>query len=66
VEIYSGSYLVLAPDWQPVTWDEQQRGAGTYWGGALPDSFTQYGTPDIAAGRDPKDPKEAPKPSVFF
>jgi len=66
VEIYSGSYLVLAPDWQPVTWDEQQRGAGTYWGGALPDSFIQYGTPDIAAGRDPKDPKEAPKPSVFF
>jgi catechol 2,3-dioxygenase len=47
VEIYSGSYLVLAPDWQPVTWNERERGTGTYWGGALPDSFIQYGTPDI-------------------
>jgi catechol 2,3-dioxygenase len=47
VEIYSGSYLVLAPDWQPVTWNERERGTGTYWGAALPESFIQYGTPDI-------------------
>ena len=49
VEIYSGSYLVLAPDWQPVTWNEQERGTGTYWGGALPESFIQYATPNAAA-----------------
>jgi catechol 2,3-dioxygenase len=62
VEIYTGSYLVLAPDWQPVTWDEVERGAGTYWGGALPDSFIQYGTPNIEDG----DAKPAPKLPVFF
>ena len=62
VEIYSGSYLVLAPDWQPVTWNEVERGPGTYWGGALPESFIRYGTPDIAAAE--ADP--APKLPVFF
>src|SRR5262249_17874271 len=50
IEVYSGSYLVLAPDWQPVTWNEEERAAGVYWGGALPDSFIQSGTPNIEAG----------------
>jgi catechol 2,3-dioxygenase len=49
VEVYSGSYVVLAPDWKPVTWNEDERGTGVYWGGALPDSFIQYATPDITA-----------------
>jgi catechol 2,3-dioxygenase len=48
VEIYSGSYLVLAPDWQPVIWNEQERGTGTYWGAPLPETFLRYATPDIA------------------
>jgi catechol 2,3-dioxygenase len=62
VEIYSGSYLVMAPDWEPVTWDERERGSGNHWGGALPQSFIQYGTPDIG-GDAPPDP---PKLPVFF
>ena len=63
VEIYSGSYLVMAPDWQPVTWNEQERGNGTYWGGALPESFIQYATPDIEASDARLEP---PKLPVFF
>jgi catechol 2,3-dioxygenase len=47
VEIYTGSYLVFAPDWEPVTWNEEERGTGVYWGGALPESFLHYATPDI-------------------
>ncbi|MCC6473436.1 MAG: VOC family protein [Burkholderiales bacterium] len=47
VEIYSGSYLVFAPDWKPVTWNEEERGTGVYWGGALPESFLTYATPDV-------------------
>ena len=62
VEIYSGSYLVLAPDWQAVTWDERERGTGTYWGAALPGSFIQYATPDIDGGET----REAPKLPLFF
>jgi catechol 2,3-dioxygenase len=49
IEVYSGSYLVLAPDWEPVIWNEDERGTGVYWGGALPESFIQYATPDIRA-----------------
>ncbi|MBL8492511.1 MAG: VOC family protein [Rhodocyclaceae bacterium] len=49
IEIYSGSYLIFAPDWEPVTWNEQERGTGVYWGGALPESFIAYATPDVPA-----------------
>jgi catechol 2,3-dioxygenase len=63
VEIYTGSYLVLAPDWKPVVWSEAERASGNHWGGALPQSFLQYGTPDIESG-DP--PAETPKLPVFF
>lgn len=48
VEVYSGSYLIFAPDWQTVTWNEEERGTGVYWGATLPDSFATYGTPPIA------------------
>ncbi|MGO9007421.1 MAG: VOC family protein [Beijerinckiaceae bacterium] len=51
IEIYSGSFLVLAPDWEPVTWNEEERGAGVYWGAPLPQSFLTYATPDIEAGQ---------------
>jgi catechol 2,3 dioxygenase len=49
IEIYSGSFLVLAPDFEPVRWNEADRGGGVYWGGALPDSFLAYATPDLPA-----------------
>jgi len=54
VEVYSGSYLVFAPDWEPVIWNEEERGTGVYWGGALPESFINYATPDIEAATAPK------------
>jgi catechol 2,3-dioxygenase len=65
VEIYSGSFLVTAPDWQPVTWNEQERGTGVYWGGQLPESFITYATPDLDA---PAPGPDAAIPSfpVFF
>lgn len=49
IEVFSGSFLVFAPDWQTITWNEQQRGTGVYWGGALPQSFSEYATPPLAA-----------------
>jgi catechol 2,3-dioxygenase len=60
VEVYSGSYLVFAPDWEVVTWNEEERGTGVYWGTPLPESFISYGTPDVAA-----DKVSAPKVPVF-
>jgi catechol 2,3 dioxygenase len=52
VEIYTGSFLVFAPDFEPVIWDETARGTGVYWGAALPDSFMHYATPDVARKGD--------------
>jgi catechol 2,3-dioxygenase len=47
VEIYAGSFLVFAPDFEVVTWNETERAGGVYWGGALPPSFLTYATPDL-------------------
>lgn len=57
VEVYSGSYLVTAPDWEPVTWTEEERGTGTYWGATLPDSFIEYGTPNVQGAPAAKAPE---------
>ena len=54
VEVYSGSYLVFAPDWEVVTWNEEERGTGVYWGGRLPESFLDYATPDIGVNGNSK------------
>ena len=62
VEIYSGSFLVVAPDWEPVTWSEEERGTGVYWGATLPDSFIQYATPNVEGENGGK----APQFPVFF
>jgi len=50
IEIYTGSFLVFAPDFEPVVWDEMARGDGVYWGAPLPASFLDYATPNVAGG----------------
>lgn len=49
VEVYSSSYLIFAPDYEVITWNESQREGGIYWGAKLPDSFLNYATPPVAA-----------------
>ena len=51
IEVYSGSYLIFAPDWQTVVWNEKERGTGVYWGASLPESFATYGTPVIESAK---------------
>ena len=58
VEIYTSGFFVLAPDFEPVVWNEETRGSGVYWGAALPDSFLNYATPVI------EDTDGAPKPDA--
>lgn len=52
VEIYTSGFFVFAPDFEPVVWDEEARGTGVYWGGALPDSFLNYATPPVDLDAD--------------
>jgi len=49
VEVYSSSYLIFAPDYEVITWNEAEREGGVYWGSKLPDSFLNYATPPVAA-----------------
>ena len=53
VEVYNSGFFVFAPDFEPVVWDEQARGTGVYWGGALPESFLNYATPEEVGDASP-------------
>jgi catechol 2,3-dioxygenase len=46
-----------------VTWDEEERGTGTYWGATLPESFIQYATPNVEGESASS---KAPEFPVFF
>lgn len=48
IEIFSGGYLIFAPDWEPVVWTQTERARGQAWGLQLPRSFHSYGTPEVA------------------
>lgn len=47
IEIASGGYLVLAPDWKPITWTEKERARGQAWGNPTVATFHTYGTPVV-------------------
>ena len=41
----SGARLILAPDWEPVTWTETERKKGQAWGLKTIETFQRHGTP---------------------
>jgi catechol 2,3 dioxygenase len=41
----AGARLILAPDWEPVTWTETERKKGQAWGLKTIDTFHTHGTP---------------------
>ena len=43
----AGARLILAPDWQPVTWTEAERKKGQAWGLQTVESFHTHGTPPV-------------------
>jgi catechol 2,3-dioxygenase len=47
IEICSGGYHVLRPDWKPITWTEEERAKGQAWGNKTVASFHTYGTPIV-------------------
>jgi catechol 2,3-dioxygenase len=50
VEVWTGGFLVFAPDWEPIRWDADTAPLGLeLWGSPVPDSYLTYGTP-FAAG----------------
>jgi catechol 2,3-dioxygenase len=43
----AGARLVLAPDWKPIVWSEQERKKGQAWGLKTIESFHTHGTPPL-------------------
>ena len=43
----AGARLILAPDWQTVTWTEAERRKGQAWGLKTIESFHTHGTPPV-------------------
>lgn len=43
----AGSRLILAPDWETVTWTESERKKGQAWGLKTIESFHTHGTPPV-------------------
>jgi catechol 2,3-dioxygenase len=46
----AGARLILAPDWQPITWTEDERKKGQAWGLKTIESFHTHGTPPVPHG----------------
>ncbi len=44
----AGARLVLAPDWKPITWTEEERKKGQAWGLKTIESFHTNGMPAVA------------------
>jgi catechol 2,3-dioxygenase len=45
----AGARLILAPDWKPIVWTEDERKKGQAWGLKTIESFHTYGTPPMEA-----------------
>jgi catechol 2,3-dioxygenase len=43
----AGARLILAPDWEPITWTEEERKKGQAWGLKTIESFHTHGTPPV-------------------
>ena len=39
--------LILAPDWKPIVWTEEERKKGKAWGVNTIESFHTHGTPPV-------------------
>jgi catechol 2,3-dioxygenase len=45
----AGARLILAPDWKPIVWTENERKKGQAWGLKTIESFHTHGTPPVEA-----------------
>jgi catechol 2,3-dioxygenase len=48
----AGARLILAPDWKPLVWNEEERKKGQAWGLKTMESFHTHGTPPVDVKKD--------------
>ena len=45
IEVWTGGFLIFAPDWEAIKWTQEKAGvAYDFWGSAMPDTYLTYGT----------------------
>ncbi|MBD0253771.1 MAG: VOC family protein [Rubrobacter sp.] len=45
IEVWTGGFLIFAPDWEPIGWTQEKAElAYEFWGSAMPDTYLTYGT----------------------
>ena len=49
----AGARLILAPDWKPIVWTEEERKKGQAWGLKTIESFHTHGTPPVETAKKP-------------
>jgi catechol 2,3-dioxygenase len=49
----AGARLILAPDWETVSWTQAERSKGQAWGLKTIDTFHTHGTPVVPVREDP-------------
>ena len=53
IEVWTGGFLIFAPDWEPIRWGTEEAPLGLeLWGSGMPETYLTYGTsvePDSAA-----------------
>jgi len=48
----AGARLILAPDWKPIVWSQEERKKGQAWGLQTIESFHKHGTPPVESKGD--------------
>lgn len=50
IEMWTGGFLIFAPDWEPLRWDPETAPLGLeLWGSAMPETYLTYGSPALPA-----------------
>jgi catechol 2,3-dioxygenase len=45
IEVWTGGFLLFAPDWEPIRWDTENAAYGLeMWSSPMPESYLTYGT----------------------
>ncbi len=45
VEVWTGGFLIFAPDWEAIRWDSENAPFGLeMWGSEMPETYLTYGT----------------------
>ncbi|MGD9734297.1 MAG: VOC family protein [Solirubrobacterales bacterium] len=48
IEVWTGGFLIFAPDWEPIRWDPENGRLGLeMWGSKRPDTYFTYGTAPV-------------------